>query len=832
MQLDIQFTESQTTFQRLLVPDLWQQQAVAALREGKDVIVQAPTGAGKTLIFELWVEDPPRKGQAVFTVPTRALANDKYREWRAKGWDVGISTGDISENVDAPVLVATLETQKRRLLRGDAPAIMAVDEYQMIADPERGLNYEIAIALAPIETQLLLTSGSVANPEDVANWLRRLGRDVVVIRSDHRPVPLEEIETDSLKYRLPSSIKGYWPKLIAKAIAEGLAPILIFAPQRQDAERLAAELAKQLPNPFPLKLSPAQKKLLGPNLTKLLEARIAYHHSGLSYAARAGVIEPLAKAGQLRVVVATMGLAAGINFSLRTVAIAGTTYRRDKEEEPLRPDELLQMFGRAGRRGIDEVGYLLVTDNGIRLIHGQPAHLKRNGMIDWPALLSLMAAAADEGRHPFRAAIEVQSKLFTTMPIPLGIEHAIKYPNTPCGLPTDAERARFVRRKYREFQNSQGEWETFIEFTEKPAKEVLVCKQNGSQQDSNIEWLPLLTYRSAVEALGFENLMKIPSDNGVRIFGSVQTVAERLRGKKFELLRWVRRLCKWEGGPISEQFLYQKIIPQIRAHFNARALQITRIEKKDGKIRLILDISNMPVRVVVDKYGKALWNPQIRVSTQPLCTSCKHLEECIKLSPRAATATIWRQLGLIDWDGVPTRRGRIVSFFSQPYGLAIVAGLEDESYPIEELIFDIANIEAGFRFSSEKDRWTGRLAIACRNLYGNRTIPGYLENGIPPNYGAGASEIVASISKDPSTKHLFVTDIAGIGDIDRLIIEWRSLLRQIAHAPELDWDRWQGFQKLARYYLNETESPTLLDLPPLEPHQKERIEHYLPLKRC
>ena len=131
------------------VPDLWQQQAVAALRDGQDVVVQAPTGSGKTLIFELWSTQGKNRGQAIYTVPTRALANDKLAEWRARGWDVGIATGDLAENLGAPVLVATLETQKNRLIQGDGPSLLVVDEYQMIGDLDRGLNYELALALAP-----------------------------------------------------------------------------------------------------------------------------------------------------------------------------------------------------------------------------------------------------------------------------------------------------------------------------------------------------------------------------------------------------------------------------------------------------------------------------------------------------------------------------------------------------------------------------------------------------------------------------------------------------------------------------------------------------------
>jgi superfamily II RNA helicase len=423
---DVQSLESQfaelPALNTVTVPDLWQQQAVAALREGKDVVVQAPTGSGKTLIFELWSNSGKPRGQAIYTVPTRALANDKLAEWRARGWHVGIATGDLAENLSAPVIVATLETQKHRLISGEGPTLLVVDEYQMISDADRGLNYELALALAPAHTQLLLLSGSVSNPHHVVQWLTRLGRNAVLIRHEHRPVPLEEVHTNNLNYHVPNEIRGYWPRLVAKALAEDLGPILIFAPRRQGAESLAAELARQLPTPNPLQLSPEQKQVVGEHLAKLLKSRIAYHHSGLSYGARAGVIEPLAKAGQLRVVVATMGLAAGINFSLRSVALAGESYRRDAVEQPLRSDEILQMFGRAGRRGLDETGFVLITANEIRLLEARAAHLSRSGAVDWSALLGLMQSAAEQGRAPFLEAVRAQERLFTTKPIVLGVE--------------------------------------------------------------------------------------------------------------------------------------------------------------------------------------------------------------------------------------------------------------------------------------------------------------------------------------------------------------------------------------------------------------------------
>src|SRR6202040_2713632 len=204
------------------------------------------------------------------------------------------------------------------------------------------------------------------------------------------------------------------------------------------------------PTPNPLQLTAEQKLLVGDHLARLLKSRIAYHHSGLSYGARAGVIEPLAKAGQLRIVVATMGLAAGINFSLRSVALAGASYRRDYQEQPLKADEILQMFGRAGRRGLDETGFVLVTANELRLLDAHPCHLSRSGAVDWSALLGIMTAAAQHQRDPFSEAVRVQERLFTTKPIFLGVEESLKHPDVPCGLKTDAERAPPARHHVRE----------------------------------------------------------------------------------------------------------------------------------------------------------------------------------------------------------------------------------------------------------------------------------------------------------------------------------------------------------------------------------------------
>jgi superfamily II DNA/RNA helicase len=818
--------ENLHSLQRVAIPDLWQQQAVKALREGSDVVVQAPTGAGKTLIFELWSNQGRNRGQAIYTVPTRALANDKLAEWRARGWDVGIATGDLSENLSAPVLVATLETQKNRLIQGEGPALLVVDEYQMIGDQDRGLNYELALALAPPKTQLLLLSGSVANPQSVVQWLQRLGRKATLIRHDLRPVPLEEVHANDLNYHVPSEIRGYWPRLIAKALAEDLGPILVFAPRRQAAESMAGELARVLPTPNPLNLSAEQKALAGESLARMLKSRIAYHHSGLSYAARAGVVEPLAKAGQLRVVVATMGLAAGINFSLRSVALAAESYRRDNQEQLLRADEILQMFGRAGRRGLDETGFILISANELRLLDARPGHLSRGGSVDWNALLSVMDAAAAQGLDPFRQAVRVQERLFTTRPIALGIEESIQHPGAPCGLKTDAERARHIRRRVRQMLNSRGQWENFPAASDRRARDVQVLDNAETLRCHSV-----LSEPAALEKPSAGQLCLLHEDERGKVYGRASTIADLLNEDRVLLNKWARRLANWNGRQVPRAVWDQKIVPLLEQKLAAQNTPIVRIIQEQQRLVAHLSLADAMMRVPVDSYGVAFWKPIERDVMPPDCASCPLVPICQNLSTNTGVALLWRRLGLIEATGVPTRRGKAASFFSQGDGLAVAAALEEESYPINDLIYDLANLDASFRFSAEESRWSGRLAMVCQATYGVQTVPGYLESGMPPKYGAGAEQVVAGVHKDPSTKHAWVTEVLGAGDIDRVIIEWRSTLRQIAHAPDLDWPRWRQLQQAARNILNETESPTITVLPPLEYHQTKRIDHRLILRR-
>jgi hypothetical protein len=514
----------------------------------------------------------------------------------------------------------------------------------------------------------------------------------------------------------------------------------------------------------------------------------------------------------------------------------------------LRADEILQMFGRAGRRGLDETGYILITANEIRLLEARPCHLSRSGAVDWSALLGLMQTAAEQGKTPFAEAVRAQERLFTTKPILLGVEESMKHPQVPCGLHTDAERARHLRQRQREFRNSRGEWEKYPALTERKLSEIVVAGEvlrGGAQVPEaptapNVEipaspvteFFPALSCQAALEKVGIGMIVCLEErEDGTRIYGRASTVADLLTADRVVIAKWVRRLTNWNGRQAELVVWNEQIAPLLEHKLAGLKTPVVKFVKQAQRILAYVSLADLTMRVPVDQHGVAIWRPIEREVLPYDCAQCALVETCKLLPTSTGTALTWRRLHLVDAEGRPTLRGRVVSFFQHGDGLAIAAALEDARYSLDELIYDIANLDGGFRFCGDENRFGGRLAVTCHEKYQLLSIPGYLENGLPLGYGYGAEAVVQSVHQNPLNKHTWVTELLGAGDIDRAIIEWRSQLRQVAHAPELDWPRWRAFQALARTILNQTESPTLTELPPLEYHQTRRIEHRLILRR-
>lgn len=770
--------------QTFRVPDSWQAEAVAHLKAGRDVVLHAPTGTGKTFVFELFFSQCG--GLATYTVPTRALANDKYAQWLSEGWRVGISTGDRLENPDAPLLVATLETQRERILSGAARGLFVIDEYQLLGDFSRGAAYETAIAALPADCRLLMMSGSVENSSEVAEWLRRIGRDARLVCCLERAVPIDEVCAAALPEISARGVRGFWPAIVQRAVEADMCPLLIFAPKRRDAEAIAHSLASELPCRDFLKLPREIESAAGGALARLLRRKIAFHHSGLTAFRRAGIVEKYAREGALKAVVATTGLGAGVNFSMRSVIIADREYETPDGPKLLRPDELLQMYGRAGRRGKDAVGYAISLPGKPSLSQARPIFLERPAFEDWPAILRIMDSAGDSPRERAAAAAAFCRRLFSKTPPNLGFE-AVADLRDSGGVSSGAMRGGRV-----EILNSRGLWER-----RKPQRAFRVSE---TLFRSGGRWVRFDMCAEAVKALKRGAACALAGGRyGVAI--ELAKAAREGWAPTRALSKIVRAAgAEVPGNPLSRKLLTLK---NIRRNFPKYAkislpgAECLEVSSDESRVRARLDISGAMVGAFPDSFGRGLFNPPSRSADVSGEWDFKRLAGFEGgAGSRALPAAVWRRLGLIDGRLAVTRRGKIFSFFSKGEGLAVAAALEDSSYDVADIAFDLANLRAGRRFSMSeiKSGASSRMADACRIACLGATVPGYLRAGVPPEFGAGASEIMRELRAGVSAQSL-ETPSLGRGDIERARLEWESLMRRVSAAPDLDWDRWLGLKR-------------------------------------
>ena len=820
--------------ERISLPDSWQRKALGYLRDGNDLVLHAPTGAGKTYVFEKLI-DTGWKGKAVYTVPTRALANDKFREWQKRGWQVGLSTGDIRYKTDSNIIVATLETQRSSIIEGTGPDLFVVDEYQLLSDRQRGAAYEITLAMAPKTVQLLLMSGSVGNPHEVADWLGTHNRAIQVVSEFTRPVPLDEVFAEALLKRpfRGRKIRGHWPKLISQALDAGMGPILVFAPRRKSAEDLARQLAIELPTVDGLELTKEQKQIVGKELSSLLKKRVVYHHSGLDYLSRACVIEPLAKAGQLQVVVATTGLGAGINFSTRSVLVTDREYRLEDGLHLLRPDELLQMFGRAGRRGLDDRGYVIIAPKQPRLGDARPLNLKRSQTLDWPAIIRIMHHSHSRGEDHLEAARTLAFKLFTDEKIRLGLRDSInKISARKLQLikGSDLDDEDSERNEVIEMRNSQGLWERRGGQSQALLGEAFALYRG--------EWVNALSLPDTLSRVRIGNPCRFGTKKNPT-YGREWPVAIFEKGSDRNLVTLTKSFRKKLRDTVSLKF------PELKKRFSRKTWRRNGLEnvfqdlfpslsmggeydefvERDGVLRVRLRYENATILGWKDARGKILLNPPLRKIKRIFESPFKEkksggVDTLGSLSPAEA----WLKLGLIDQTGIPTQRGRIFSFFSRGEGLAISVGLEDETFPIEEFIFELANLRAGHRFRSFTQS-DSRLSFLCRQAFGFENCMGYLRKGLPLDYGEGASEVVRDYQLFKSS---FLNDEEDlrIGDVERVITEWKSLMSVIAHAPKLESKRWHNLQILAGEFVKSRENVEESILFPELPSRQRSRFHY------
>jgi superfamily II RNA helicase len=367
-----------------LVPARFQHEALAAVA-AHDVLVVAPTGSGKTWIAEEAIRALLDRGQtAWYTTPLKALSNQKFRAFQRRFGDerVGLLTGERRINHLAPLVVGTTEILRNILYSGGhAPALVVLDEAHYLGDIERGTAWEEAILLAPPQTRLLLLSASIPNADELAGWITEVrGRPPRVVTETERPVPLRILVADGRGHLLPPAIgarvrtmprrHGWLVELLRQLDAGHLLPAILFFPSRKECDVAARELSV-------LRLPGAEDRaralgvweteyptLMGHRYRHtLIQCGVAPHHAGHLMAWRLAVEDLLAH-GLIRAVAATTTLASGLDVPARTVALSTLVRNSPHGPVPLSSTEFQQMSGRAGRRGRDRTGFVIIPASG------------------------------------------------------------------------------------------------------------------------------------------------------------------------------------------------------------------------------------------------------------------------------------------------------------------------------------------------------------------------------------------------------------------------------------------------------------------------------------
>lgn len=337
-----------------------QEEAILELYAGKHVILNTPTGSGKSLVAEALHFKAFSEGKlSVYTCPIKALVNEKFFALcEAFGPEnVGMMTGDATVNRDAKIICCTAEILANMSLRETGANVdyVLMDEFHYYADKERGVAWQIPLLSLPHATFLLM-SATLGTTAGIEESLHRIsGREVTAVRRAERPVPLE------YEYR-----ETPLHETIADLVEHNRHPIYLV----NFTQRSAAEQAQALTS---VNLTTREEKEIirqtlfdvsfdspyGKELERFLRAGIGLHHAGLLPKYRR-VTERLARKGVLKVISGTDTLGVGVNIPIRTVLFTQLSKFNGQKVAVLSVRDFHQIGGRAGRKGFDEKGYVVV----------------------------------------------------------------------------------------------------------------------------------------------------------------------------------------------------------------------------------------------------------------------------------------------------------------------------------------------------------------------------------------------------------------------------------------------------------------------------------------
>jgi superfamily II RNA helicase len=337
-----------------------QEAAILELFEEKNVILNTPTGSGKSLVAAALHFQAVAKGRrSIYTCPIKALVNEKFMALcREFGPDnVGLATGDASVNRDAPILCCTAEILANIALREGAAANVqdvVMDEFHYYADRERGVAWQVPLLTLP-QTRFLLMSATLGDTAFFETDLTRLtGRQTVTVSSTDRPVPLaHEYSELPLAKTLESLIAGgrapvyvvHFTQLDAAESAQDFTSINVCSREEKAAIANAIEQFR-FTSPY------------GPEIKKWLRHGIGLHHAGLLPKYRI-LVEQLAQKGLLKVICGTDTLGVGINVPIRTVLFTRLCKFDGQKTVILSARDFHQISGRAGRKGFDDQGWVV-----------------------------------------------------------------------------------------------------------------------------------------------------------------------------------------------------------------------------------------------------------------------------------------------------------------------------------------------------------------------------------------------------------------------------------------------------------------------------------------
>ncbi len=423
-------------------PDPFQLEALEAIAES-DCLVTAPTGSGKTWIAEQAIRRIFEQGGRVwYASPLKALTNAKWVEFSASfgGDQVGILTGDTKENADAPIIVGTTEILRNQLYdamhKGENLDcdLIVLDEAHFLGDEDRGVVWEEIMIYLPSRINLLMLSATIGNSDEIAAWLEtNRSKPCVVIREETRPVPLYPLFLHPAgrlmpllaKKRLygkvdafvkntsaPQPRRPYSPNygdIIEILRTFDLLPAIFFLKSRSDCDAALRHCRKgkdieelafddeveELLARFPYLKTHRQ-------LSYLYRARVAAHHGG-QLPAWKFLVEAEMKKGRLDAIFATSTVAAGVNFPARTIVLFNSDQFNGRDFQPLTATEFHQMTGRAGRRGLDKIGFMLAVPGRFmdlkhvaELLETSPEEITSRIKNDFSMILNLLLSHTPE----------------------------------------------------------------------------------------------------------------------------------------------------------------------------------------------------------------------------------------------------------------------------------------------------------------------------------------------------------------------------------------------------------------------------------------------------